>query len=599
MAEPMTSADRKAHKASMVVLDDWREILATMDKESGFIGLDLETSGLSFKRNRIAVIAFYGADTNTAGIIHLRGKDAPPEVIEWLGRPGRQLITHNGTAFDIPFLSEYGFAYRQPTLYDSMIGEQVALSTGRKDVRVNLKDTLERRLGVAIPKDVDHATWMLPELDAQQMRYLADDIYYLPRLREAQLARAAEQDARWGKEGQPGVVDAMAFEQRLAPIVAGIMIRGIPISVPALKEYTKKAAEMVPEHEAWLRERFPKLKTLGHAPTLRLAINERYDLDLPDTRADTIKLLAEGQGEAGECAKRLLAYRAGTKRDGMYDDNFINQYTYQGKLYGQLVQVGTETGRFSSRNPNLNQTPRDMRHVFTDDTGELAILACDYSAIEVCVAADLFGDKALLADLESSDPHTATAERMFGQPPEGATPEFIKERRRLAKAGNFNLTFGGGVRTLYNKARADGSKVSYAEVDAFAKEWLARYTGVARARDRAYARADQGRPVPLTFPTGLRRVLTPGPDLRGTTILNNTVQATAAAGLKEAIFELDARGLSQYLALAQHDELMLTVPRALMAEIRPELEAAMIAGMRKVTDGPVRVESKGDGLTWA
>jgi DNA polymerase-1 len=588
----MTAAERKAHKASMTVLSDWQEILRVLDQEPGFIALDLETSGLSFNADRIAVIALYGPETNTAGIIHLRGASPDPAIIDWLSDPRRKFITHNGTGFDLLFLERYGVKYRQPEWYDTLIGEQAVLTTDRKDVRVNLKDTLARRLGVVIPKDVDHATWMLPELDAVQMRYLADDIYYLPRLRESQLARAAEQDNKYQRDGQPGVRDALAFEQELAPIVAGMMMRGLPIDTLALSRYLEEQEAAIPEHREWLGERLGGIN-LNHAPSVKAALEAAYNTRLNDTRADTLKLLAEGSGELAEACRRLLALRHGSKRAGMYDSDKFRAQIYRDRLYGQFVQLGTNTGRFSSRNPNLQQIPRDMRGVIRDASGEQSIVAADYSAIEVRCAADLFQDTALLKALEAEDIHRATAANVFGIPEE----EVTKEQRRMAKAANFNLLFGGGVKTLYERARADGSEVTFGEMQSFADRFLGTYAGVERARQRAYQKADEHRPVALTLPTGLRRVLAPGKDLYGTTILNTSVQSMAAAGLKYALKLADQIGLSQYLSAVVHDEIVMTPPRQEAEDVARALEDCMITGMAEVTDAPVAVDAKG-GEAW-
>lgn len=587
-----TAADRRAHKAAMTVRDDWREIITTLDHESGYMALDLETSGLSFNRDRIAVIALYGPDTNTAGIIHLRGAYPQPELMEWLGNPARKFITHNGTQFDIPYLQRYGLAYRQPTWFDTLIGEQTVLTSDRKDVKVNLKDTLKRRLSVEVPKDVDHATWMQPALDAQQMRYLADDIYYLPRLREAQLARAAEQDGKRPHPDLPCVSDAMAFEQRLAPIVSGMIMRGIPLDVGALIEYYERQTAETPELASWLKAELG-IQNIGHSPSVVDAMARVYGVHLRDSRADTLKLLADSEGPAGECARKLLAYRHGAKRGSMYGQDFLQKYVHEGRVYGGFWQLGTNTGRFSSSNPNLQQLPRDMRHVFGDPTGTELVVAADYSAIEVRCAADLYRDTELLKALEAADIHRATASSIFGIPEE----EVTKEQRRQAKAGNFNLLFGGGVATLYHKARADGSTVTKEEMQRFADRYLARFQGVAKAREKAYYLADLQRPTPIIFPTGLRRVLVPGKDLKGTTLLNNKVQGMAAAGLKHALLLMDECGISQYLSAVVHDEIVTTPPASIADEVGRELERCMLEGMAMVTDAPIAVDMKG-GATW-
>lgn len=588
--EKVTPGRLKARQQEMTVTPDWQDAIRIMEREPGPVALDLETTGLSFNTDRIAVLAMYGQESNTAAIIHLRGQDPDPRLISWLSSPERSFITHNGTQFDIPYLARYDVAYRQPRWYDTLIGEQVIKATDRKDVRVNLKATLARRLKVDIPKDVSHETWMLPELDAQQMRYLADDIYYLPVLRQTQEEKAAEHP---GNEYRNGVPDALSFEQTLAPIVSGMIMRGLPIDEQLLAGYLEAQLAAVPEHKTWLEDALG-IKNLGHAPSVQAAIEARYGMALPNTRADTLHELTKADGPIAEVATRLLALRKGTKRGGMYGSEKFTQHIWRGKVYGNFWQTGTNTGRFSSSNPNLQQVPRDMRAVFRDPSGELAYVAADYSAIEVRCAAALYQDTELLKALESGDIHTTVAASLFGIPEE----EVSKEQRRLAKAGSFNLTFGGGFKKLWLKARADGSEASYADIERFGQQFLSRFRGVDRARQNAYFRADQGRPVALTFPTGLRRVLIPGVDLMGTTILNNTVQATAAAGLKHALLLADERGLSQYLSAVVHDEIVATPPMAEAEEYAAALEQAMIDGMAEVTDAPVAVDAKGTRESW-
>lgn len=586
------AVSRRAHKQAMAIVTDWAEACRILEQEATPVALDLETNGLLHADSSIAVVALYGEATNTAAVIHNRATPLDPRFVAWLSEPSRQFITHNGTGFDLGFLADAGVSYRQPTWYDTMIGEQAVLTTGRKDVKVNLKDTLARRLGVTIPKDMDHATWMLPVLDDAQRQYIADDIYYLPKLRQSQLDRAAEQDGKYQREGMPGVRDSLAFEQQLAPIVAGMIMRGLPIDVDALRTYVADQRAALPEHERWLKDTL-KLDGFGYAPKVKAAINETYGVDIEDTRADTLKLYLESDGPIAECARRLLALRHGSKRESMYGETFEEAFISAGRLYGVFRQLGTDTGRFSSWKPNLQQLPRDMRHVITDPSGEVAICAADYSAIEAACAAALYPDPALLEAFNSGlDIHRYVASMIFAIPYDEITPE----QRRQAKAGVFNLTFGGGFRKLYNKARADGSKASYAEVEAFGRKFLERFQGIASARERAYRTADMRRPVPLTFPTGLRRILV-GQDLKGTTLLNNSVQSIAAAGLKHALLLMDEAGISQYLAAVVHDETVLTPPRELADEVSAIQQRCMIEGMQRVTDAPVKVEGKG-GLAW-
>lgn len=603
----MSAAERKEKLAAMRVVSETAEAMRVLDQEPGYVALDLETSGLHYSTDRIAVVAMYGPETNTAAILHYRGQGVPDSLRDWLSVPGRKLINHNGTGFDLAFLMGEGVAWDAPQWYDTLIGEQGVMTSGRKGVKVNLKDSLARRLGVHIAKDISHETWMLPELNEAHMRYLADDIFYLPLLREAQLEKAQEIDYKYQREGWPGVRDALAFEQDLAPIIAGMMMRGLPIDLEALRQYHAEQAAAVPEHESWLKEQLGDGVNLNHSPSVRNAANKAFDLDLDDTRKDTLAIIADDaksvadcQSPAQEFAYRLLRYRHATKRESMYDEGFENRFVRNGILYGTFRQLGTDTGRFSSWNPNLQQLPRDMRHVIADTSGELAISAIDYSAIEVRVAADLYQDYALLEAVGSEDVHTTVAAMLFGDKFTELDPKSpeAKELRRIAKSSSFTLTFGGGYRRLYNYARSNGSKASYGEIEAAGRAFLNRFRGVDLARQKAYQRADRAIPIPIWQPTGLLRWLIPGtPEYKGTTLLNNTVQGTAAAGLKHALKLMRERGISQYLAAVVHDEIVLTVPKALLAEVQRVQTECMIEGMQMVTDAPVAVEAKG-GDRW-
>lgn len=605
-ASKMTMSERRAKLAAMTVVSDVPEAMRVLEQEPGFVALDLETSGLHYTTDVIAVVALYGPATNTAAIIHQRGRPLDQSFIDWLGCSQRKFIAHNGTAFDTAFLMQAGVAWRQPEWYDTLIGEQAVLTSGRKNVTVNLKDTLARRVGVTILKDIDHATWMQPELDDAQRRYLADDIFYLPLLRDAQLARASEIDSNYQRAGWPGVRDSMAFEQSLAPVVAQMTMRGLPLDLTALRLYHDKQAQAIPLYQQWLKDALG-INNLGHGPSVRDAANRVFDLKLEDTTKETLAVLADDAKSVDECqspaqafAFRMLRWRHATKRESMYDRNFEDKFTRNGILYGSFRQLGTDTGRFSSWHPNLQQLPRDMRYVFSDPSGTLVYCAIDYSAIEVRVAADLYQDKALLAALEGEDIHSTIAGMLFGErftELDSDSPE-RKEMRRIAKSSSFTLTFGGGYRRLYNYARSNGSRAGYEAIERAGQAFLARFQGVDRARAKAYQTVDRGYPIPIWQPTGLLRWLAPNtPEYKGTTLLNNVVQGCAAAGLKYALKLMDERGISQYLAAVLHDEIVTTPPVALFDEVRAIQEACMIEGMAMVTDAPVAVDAKG-GRAW-
>lgn len=101
--------------------------------------------------------------------------------------------------------------------------------------------------------------------------------------------------------------------------------------------------------------------------------------------------------------------------------------------------MGTTTGRFSSRKPNLQNIPRrqEFRELFSANEGNV-LIKCDYSQIELRIASELSKEERMLrAFKEGIDLHRETASRMFNKPIE----EITDSERRKAKAVNFGMLY--------------------------------------------------------------------------------------------------------------------------------------------------------------
>lgn len=109
---------------------------------------------------------------------------------------------------------------------------------------------------------------------------------------------------------------------------------------------------------------------------------------------------------------------------------------------------GTETGRLSSSNPNMQNIPRNkmIKNLIIATPGT-CLLQLDYSQAELRVLAMLSGDPALIDIYVSGrDLHDAVADMMFG--PNGHKD---KELRNLAKTINFGIAYGRGAGSIATK----------------------------------------------------------------------------------------------------------------------------------------------------
>jgi DNA polymerase I-like protein with 3'-5' exonuclease and polymerase domains len=102
------------------------------------------------------------------------------------------------------------------------------------------------------------------------------------------------------------------------------------------------------------------------------------------------------------------------------------------RIHPNYCQLGAATGRFSCVDPNLQQIPRDprFRQCVVPEPGFKLIIA-DYFQIELRVAAEISGDKCMLAAYaEGLDLHKLTASLVSGKP----MSEVTKADRQSAKA---------------------------------------------------------------------------------------------------------------------------------------------------------------------
>jgi DNA polymerase-1 len=298
----------------------------------------------------------------------------------------------------------------------------------------------------------------------------------------------------------------------------------------------------------------------------------------PSTDEDVLQQLAADY----PLPKLLLEQRALSKLKSTYTDKLpqmVNPDT--GRVHTNFGQATAVTGRLASTDPNLQNIPvrtaegRRIREAFVAPAGHVLVSA-DYSQIELRIMAHLSGDASLLrAFSEGADIHRATAAEVFGAPMDQVTAE----QRRYIKAVNFGLIYGMSAFGL-----AAQLNIERAAAQQFIERYFTRYPGVAEymRRTRELARA-QGY-VETVFG---RRLWLPdinaggGPRRQGAerAAINAPMQGTAADLIKLAMIVvqgwLDREHRASRLILQVHDELVLEVPNAELAELEERLPALM------------------------
>lgn len=269
------------------------------------------------------------------------------------------------------------------------------------------------------------------------------------------------------------------IEMPLIPIVADMEDNGICFDTEFAAKLSKKYNEQLKEKEAKFYEicgRYQsqidtyKAKTPNHKLSDPISINSPtqlaillYDiLNIPVVDKKTPR----GTGEDiltridNPICKAVLEYREVAKLLSTYVDKMGNEVNPKtGKIHCNFNQIGADTGRFSSSNPNMQNIPshnKEIRQMFTASPGHV-LLSSDYSAQEPRITAHLCQDpKMIKAYIDGKDLYAEMASLAFNYPyeeclefrPDGTKNADGKERRNKAKAIFLGIVYGKGVKAI-------------------------------------------------------------------------------------------------------------------------------------------------------
>ena len=277
----------------------------------------------------------------------------------------------------------------------------------------------------------------------------------------------------------------------------------------------------------------------------------------------------------------VLEYRQYTKLKSTYAEGLLKAMDPDGRIRTRFQMTVTDTGRLSSREPNLQNIPTrtdlgsEIRKMFIPAEG-CVLVDADYSQIELRLLAHISGDAAMQAAFTSgADIHTATAAQVFHVEPADVTHEM----RRRAKAVNFGIVYGISAFSL-----SQDIGVTVAEAKAYMEAYFATFPGVRKYMDGVVAKAKEQGYVETLFHR--RREL---PEIKSSNFnmrsfgervaLNMPIQGTAADIMKLAMVAVETRLKAELpeakLVLQVHDELIVECPEDQAAAAAKLLEEEM------------------------
>ncbi|MFT4135147.1 DNA polymerase I [Microbacterium sp.] len=261
----------------------------------------------------------------------------------------------------------------------------------------------------------------------------------------------------------------------------------------------------------------------------------------------------------------LLRYREATKLRQIIE-SLDTAIASDGRVHTTYLQTGSQTGRLSSTDPNLQNIPvrteesRRIRAAFEAGAKYETLLTADYSQIEMRIMAHLSEDPGLIEAFNSGeDLHRFVGARVFGVAPGEVTPAM----RTKVKAMSYGLVYGLSAFGLSKQLRIEQAEAKQLMLEYFARFGAVRdylRASVEQARIDGYTETIFGRRRPFPDLASPNRVLRENAERAA---LNAPIQGSAADIMKIALFrihgELRAANLRSRVLMQIHDELVVEV----------------------------------------
>lgn len=416
-----------------------------------FIGYDVETGGLDPRKVKLRLIQLAIPDGRVfvLNLEHPHASDWREIMRPLFMRDDVTLVGHN-INFDLRFGVANGLEWPKAKVFDTMIAAQLLGASAHRAAlgTYTLGTVAKAYLHVDVDKSLQRSFLDGLPISNEQIEYAAQDsmiVLALAQTLQDKLDVAA--------------LNTVAYiEMAALPAFASIQHNGMAVNWEQWANITLEAAV---EIEQWEQELNTEYRRVAGSDAKTVDWGSHYSvLAALKTRPVFKSLTKTNVMVLSEYHKQdvivgmLLHFREllqKLKTFGMY-------WLYTGvnndteRVHASTMQLGAETGRTSTRDPNMQQIPRakSYRECFAAPKGR-KIIDCDYSQIELRILAQITQDKRMLeAYRNGEDLHSVTAATVLDKP----LSEVQHEDRQIAKSLNFGLIYGMGKSRLVTYAEA-------------------------------------------------------------------------------------------------------------------------------------------------
>jgi DNA polymerase-1 len=290
---------------------------------------------------------------------------------------------------------------------------------------------------------------------------------------------------------------------------------------------------------------------------------------------DLLSKIAAEHSEVGVFANAVIEAKKAGKWRKTWVDGFLKGADSQDRCHASINPLRARTARMSITGIPAQTLPAGdwmIRRCFLADTNHL-IASVDYQAQELRVLAALSKDPTMIEAFKNdADLHQLTANASGVD-------------RAVGKMVNFAYVYGSGPANIAQQA-----DITFPVAKRVIEGFEATYPGV-KALSQSLQR-DASRDGYITTPTGRRLPVDP---TKAYAALNYVIQSTSRDVTGRALIRLHEAGLTEYLRLPVHDEVIASLPAA-----EAEIIAAEIAEIMYEDAGPVAITTEPSvyGRSW-
>jgi len=468
-----------------------------------------------------------------------------------------------------------------PFIWDTEIVEHYVRTDYQ---RYNLDFLARRWLGIGVKKGMYEALSEGTQDRDELIQYLCNDVSITYRVFERQIEYMNDE----GLLNLYKKIDAPMIE-----ILTRMTLRPVRVDVKAMEQWIEQLEQRVKE----LRSKFSF--NPNSSQQIQQYFRMKYKIILKDGRIETLEKVAKTGRVGTEELAELVELKHLEKLVSTYGRTWLEKYVENEELYADAKVFGTQTGRITYQNPNLQQVPArnfPIYRTFIINHPNKVILVADISQQEPRITAYISNETQLQHYFtDNLDIHLAVAKKIFKN--DSLTKE-NKHERDIGKAINLGISYG-----LTSRGLAERTGLDEVDADKIIDDYFAEFPNIANyitsmrsmAQDRGYVKTLLGRRMNINCYNWQWR----------NTAINYPIQGSGADTVKLWMIYIwkycKKIGLEFPLLLTIHDEIVLEVDKDLVDDYIEIMKRALKTVSKIIIpNAPYEFEMEfGVGNSWA